>query len=158
MAEANVKNLEALEVFQEAIASLREGSRKQVDDIREQLQRISSWLEKELPDYWRNEHRLAEKRWVEAREELLRCQAKSRADEEMSCGVERKKLASATQRRSLCEERLKVLPKCAREWSQMLLDVQTDLRYLEDLSESALLIAAQRLADLIETLKKYLSM
>lgn len=157
MAEANVKNLEALEVFQEAITTLRDGSRKQVDDVREQLQRISSWLEKELPDYWHNEHRIAEKRWVEAREELLRCQAKSRSDEEMSCGVERKKLALATERRSLCEERLKILPKCAREWNQMLLDVQTDLRYLEDLSESALLLAGQRLADIIETLKKYLS-
>jgi hypothetical protein len=157
MAEANVKNLEALEVFQNAITTLRDGGRKQVDDIREQLQRISSWLEKELPDYWRNEHRLAEKRWVEAREELLRCQAKSRADEEMSCGVERKKLALATERRQLCEERLKILPKCAREWNQMLLDVQTDLRYLEDLTESSLLLASQRLSELIETLRKYLS-
>jgi len=39
----------------------------------------------------------------------------------------------------------------------MLLDVQTDLRYLEDLTESSLLLAAQRLSELIETLKKYLA-
>jgi len=156
MAEANVRNVQALEGFREAIYLLRDGSRKQVDDIKEQLQRISSWLEKELPDYWRNEHRISEKRWVEAREELLRCQAKSRADEEMSCGVERKKLALATERRSLCEARLKLIPKMVREWNQVLQDVQTDLRYLEDLSESVLLLAAQRLAEIIETLRKYL--
>lgn len=157
MAEANVKNLESLETFQAAIASLRDGSQKQADEIREQLQKVSTWLEKELPDYWRNEFRISEKRWVEAREELLRCQAKSRADDEMSCGLERKKLARATERRTLCELRLKMLPKVAREWNQMLLDVQTDLRYFEDLSESVLLVASDRLKDLIETLKKYLA-
>ena len=156
MAEAKVKSVEALEVFRDAIHTLRDGSRKQVDDIKEQLQRISSWLENELPDYWRNEHRISEKRWVEAREELLRCQAKSRADDEMSCGVERKKLSLATERRSLCESRLKQIPKYNRQWNQMLLDIQTDLRYVEDLSESTLQLAAQRLADIIETLKKYL--
>jgi hypothetical protein len=157
MAEANVKNLESLEIFKAAIASLRDGSQKQIDEIREQLQKVSTWLEKELPDYWRNEFRISEKRWVEAREELLRCQAKSRADEETSCSLEQKKLVRATERRTLCEQRLKTLPKVAREWNQMLMDIQTDLRYFENLSESVLLVASDRLKDLIETLKKYLA-
>ena len=82
MAEANVNSLAAIETFAESIAKLRHDTSKQIDEIRQQLQRVSSWLEKDLPDYWSNEKRIAERRWTEAREELLRCTAKARAEEE----------------------------------------------------------------------------
>lgn len=155
MAEANVKNLEAIEQFVDAIADMRQVTRKQADDIREQLSRISNWLEKALPDYWRNEYRVAENRWIEAREELLRCQAKTRAEDETSCSVQRKMLDRATQRRAVCEQRVRTVPHCAREWSQFLQDLSTTVRQFDDLSESTLQLALSRLQSILESLRKY---
>ena len=106
MAEANVKNIEALELFLDAIVSLRSGTRKQADEIRQQLQRVSNWLEKELPDYWRNEQRIAENKFIEARAELMRCESKTRAEDERSCFVQKKMLAKAKERKALCEHPL----------------------------------------------------
>lgn len=156
MAEANVKNIGAIELFAESIASLRNTTRKQADEIRGQFQRVSSWLEKELPDYWKNELRKAEKRWIEAREELMRCESKTRADDERSCSVQRKMLAKATERRQLCEQRVRSLPSLAMQWNQFLQEASTSLRQLDDLSESTLQTAFDRLQGTLETLRKYL--
>jgi hypothetical protein len=79
MAKANVESIEALEQFSGSIESLRDASRKNADDIRDQFQRVSMWLSKELPEYWADQLRISKKRWTAARQDLLRCQAKSRA-------------------------------------------------------------------------------
>ncbi len=155
MAEANVKSLAAIETFAESIAKLRHDTSKQIDEIRQQLQRVSSWLEKDLPDYWSNEKRIAERRWTEAREELLRCTAKARAEDESSCSIQRKMLRKATERLTLCEDRLRLIPTCLMQWNQFLQEISTDVRQVDDLSESTLLNAWTRLQSSIETLKKY---
>lgn len=157
MAEANVKNLDGLESFASALASLREGNRKNTDDVREQLQRVSNWLTKELPEYWSNQLRIAQNRWNEAREDLLRCQSRARADDEESCLVQRKALDRATARRALCEQRVKILPNLANRWEQLLQETILSLRRLEDVSESQLPIAEARLQKTIETLKQYIA-
>lgn len=155
MADANVKSLEAIEVFAESIGKLRHETRKQVDEIRQQLQRVTTWLEKELPEYWSNEKRMAETRWTEAREELLRCTAKSRAEDVTSCSVQRKMLRKATERLALCEERMRLIPKCLMQWNQFLQEIATDVRQVDDLAESTLLNAGTRLQATLESLKKY---
>ena len=155
MADANVNSLEAIEVFAESIAKLRHETRKQVDEIRQQLQRVTTWLEKELPEYWSNEKRMAETRWTEAREELLRCTAKSRAEDVTSCSVQRKMLRKATERLALCEERMRLIPKCLMQWNQFLQEIATDVRQVDDLAESTLLNAGTRLQATLESLKKY---
>jgi hypothetical protein len=155
MAEANVKNLEAIELFNEQVGKLREDTRKQVDEIREQLQRVSVWLQKELPEYWSNELRKAENRWIEAREELLRCQAKTRAEDETSCSFQQKQLDRATTRRRLCESKVRLLPECAMLWEQCLQELSTKVRQLDDVSESTLPNAMGRLHTTIEAIKKY---
>lgn len=156
MAEANVKNLEAIELFSEQTAKLREDTRKQVDEIREQLQRVSIWLDKELPEYWRNELRIAENRWIEAREELLRCQAKTRAEDETSCFFQRKQLDRATARRQLCERKVRILPECSMHWEQCLQELSTKVRQLDDIAESILPNAIARLQATVEVIKKYM--
>ena len=155
MADANVKSLESIEVFAESIGKLRHETRKQVDEIRQQLQRVTTWLEKELPEYWSNEKRMAETRWTEAREELLRCTAKSRAEDVTSCSVQRKMLRKATERLALCEERMRLIPKCLMQWNQFLQEIATDVRQVDDLAESTLLNAGTRLQSTLEALKKY---
>ena len=155
MAEANVKSLEAIEIFIESIGKLRHDTRKQTDEIRQQFQRVTAWLEKELPDYWSNEKRMAETRWVEAREELLRCTAKTREEDVTSCSVQRKMLRKATERLTLCEDRMRLIPTCLMQWNQFLQEIATDVRQIDDLAESTLLNAWTRLQSTLDTLKKY---
>jgi len=155
MGEANVKSLEAIDRFIESIATLRHDTRKQVDEIRQQLHRVSQWLESELPEYWSNEKRLADKKFIEAREELLRCQAKSRAEDETSCSVQRKMLQKAVARRSLCEDRMRHIQQCEMQWKQFLQEISTDVRQVDDLAESTLNNAWTRLQGTLDVLKKY---
>ena len=155
MAKANVESIEALERFSLAIESLRDASSKNSDDIRDQFQRVSVWLSKELPEYWANQSRIAQKRWSQAREDLLRCQAKSRAEDETSCLFERKALERATARRQLCEQRVRSIPQLEMQWQQFLQESAMCVRQLEDLSDSLLPLASERLQKMIETLKQY---
>ncbi|MEI8212016.1 MAG: hypothetical protein WCI02_07695 [Planctomycetota bacterium] len=157
MAKANVQDIESLENFAHAIASLRESARKQTDDIREQLQRISSWLSKELPDYWGNELRISQNKWVEAREELLRCQAKTRAEDETSCLFQRKALERATKRRQLCEQRVRIVPQLAMQWEQFRQEIALSVRQLEDIADSNLPLAEDRLRQSIAVLRQYIA-
>ena len=155
MAKANVESIEALEQFSGSIESLRDASRKNADDIRDQFQRVSMWLSKELPEYWADQLRISQKRWTAAREDLLRCQAKSRAEDESSCMFERKALDRATARRQLCEQRVRTIPQLAAQWNQFLQESALCVRQLEDLSDSLLPLAQNRLQTMIETLKQY---
>jgi hypothetical protein len=155
MAKANVESIEALEQFSGSIESLRDASRKNADDIRDQFQRVSMWLSKELPEYWADQLRISQKRWTAAREDLLRCQAKSRAEDESSCMFERKALERATARRQLCEQRVRTIPQLAAQWNQFLQESALCVRQLEDLSDSLLPLAQNRLQTMIETLKQY---
>jgi hypothetical protein len=156
MAEANVKNLEGMETFAAAIARLSDGNRKNTDDVREQLQRVTVWLTKEMPEHWGNQLRIAQKRWTEAREDLLRCQSRTRADDEDSCLVQRKALERATARRALCEQRVKILPVLGSRWEQFIQEVSLSVRQMEDLSESNLPLSHTRLLKTIATLKHYI--
>ena len=157
MAKAKVENIEAIEKFSLAIDGLRDRSRKNADDLRDQFQRVSIWLSKELPEYWANELRIAQNRWVEAREELLRCESKSRAEDETSCLVQRKALERATRRRQLCEQRVRSIPQLANHWEQFVQENSLHIRRLDDLADSLLPLAHAHLLQLIEVLKQYSS-
>ena len=156
MADAKVTSLEAVEQFGDSIAKLRHDTGKQVDELRQQLQRVASWLEKELPDYWNNEKRIAEVKWTEARQELLSCEAKSREEDKESCSVQKKMLRNATERRALCEERARLVPRLAMEWNRFLQEISPTVRQLEDLSETSLLNAWNRIQETVVILKKYM--
>lgn len=155
MADAKVTSVEAVEQFGESLAKLRHDTGKQVDEIRQQLQRVASWLDKELPDYWNNEKRIAEVKWTEARQELLRCEAKSREEDKESCSMQKKMLRKATERRSLCEERARLVPRLAMEWNRFLQENSPTVRQVEDLSETTLLLAYNRIQETVAVLKKY---
>lgn len=157
MAKANVQNIEALENFEHAIARLKDSASKQVDDIREQLQRVSMWLSKELPEYWGNQLRIAQNKWIEAREELLRCQAKTRADDETSCLFQRKALERATARRQICEQRVRAVPQLAMQWEQFLQEISLSVRQVDDMAQSTLPLAEERLKQTISVLREYIA-
>jgi hypothetical protein len=150
MADANIQNLDELDRFQQSIAKLRNDSAKQAEE------RVSNWLEKELPDYWSEQKRIAEIRWTEARQDLLRCEAKTRDEDSVSCSVQKKLLQKATERRKTCEEKVRIIPQLLKQWLQFSQEFKTHLRQLEDLSDSTLQLALDRLQALIAVIKNYL--
>jgi hypothetical protein len=113
------------------------------------------WLGKELPEYWANELRIAQNKWNEAREELMRCQSKTRSEDETSCLLQRKALERATHRRQLCEQRARLVPQLAMEWERFAQEALSSIRQLDDLAESTLPLAQRRLIEMIEVLKRY---
>jgi hypothetical protein len=157
MAKANVQNIEALENFEHSIARLRDSTSKQVDDIREQLQRVSMWLSKELPEYWGNQLRIAQNKWIEARGELSRCQSKTRAEDETSCLLQRKALERATARRQICEQRVRVVPQLAMQWEAFLQEISLSVRQADDMAQSTLPLAEERLKQTISILREYIA-
>jgi hypothetical protein len=155
MADAKVENIEALEEFSRSIEAMRSETSKNSDDIRDQFQRVAMWLGKELPEYWANELRIAQNKWMEAREELMRCQSKTRSEDETSCLLQRKALERATHRRQLCEQRARLVPQLAMEWERFAQEALSSIRQLDDLAESTLPLAQRRLIEMIEVLKRY---
>ena len=155
MADAKVENIEALEEFSRSIEAMRSETSKNSDDIRDQFQRVAMWLGKELPEYWSNELRIAQKKWVEARDDLGRCQSKTRSEDETSCLLQRKALERATHRRQLCEQRARLVPQLAMEWERFAQEALSSIRQLDDLAESTLPLAQRRLIEMIEVLKRY---
>ena len=155
MADAKVENIEALEEFSRSIEAMRSETSKNSDDIRDQFQRVAMWLGKELPEYWANELRIAQNKWIEAREELMRCQSKTRSEDETSCLLQRKALERATHRRQLCEQRARLVPQLAMEWERFAQEALSSIRQLDDLAESTLPLAQRRLIEMIEVQKRY---
>ena len=89
------------------------------------------------------------------REELLRCTAKTREEDVTSCSVQRKMLRKATERLTLCEDRMRLIPTCLIQWNQFLQEISTDVRQIDDLADSTLLNAWTRLQTTLDTLRKY---
>jgi hypothetical protein len=129
MADAQVRDLERLEHFLHQLHGFQERLTKQSDESRIELARATRWIEQEAPDYWRQQDQLARRRWVEAREALLRCEAVTRADDKPACSELRKKLDICTQRVKLCEYKLRQAKQFQLTWQQELQAIQTKIQH-----------------------------
>ena len=98
---AEVRSLAQLQNLRERCANSRTQTLQQIESLRGELQKLTRWLDDEATVYWQREMTIAERRWNECREALMRCQATVRADEQRPCTDERKRLERATQRREL---------------------------------------------------------
>jgi hypothetical protein len=56
----------------------------------------------------------------------------------------------------LCEERARLVPRLAMEWNRFLQEISPTVRQLEDLSETSLLNAWNRIQETVVILKKYM--
>lgn len=155
MADAHVRNIEALEEFLRQLGSTQEKLTNQQEETRGELQRVTFWMEKEAYEYWTAQFQLAKRKWVEARENLLRCESVTRADDKPACSEQRKKLDKCTFRVQTCEKKLKLLKKFQMEWQQMLHGLQLEVQHLSDVVESRLPVARHHLDRLLEPLRTY---
>lgn len=157
MADAHVRDLERIEQFLSQLREFQDGLMKQTDETRVELGRVTRWIEQDIPGYWSEQDRIAKRKWVEAREALLRCESVTRANDKPACSELRKRLDRCTQRVKLCEHRLRQVRQFQMQWQQQLQSIQLKVQQVIDVVEARLPIARHHLDRLLEPLRQYIS-
>lgn len=155
MADAHVRDLEALELFLIQLRDFQERLGKLQEDSRTEMNRVTQWVEQEAPAYWQEQERNAKRRWVESRDALARCQSVTRAEDHPSCMEHRKRVEKWTLRVKLCERQNRQVRQAQLAWNQELQALLLKLQHLSDVVESKLPLARHHLDSLLEPLRKY---
>ncbi len=155
MADAHVRDLEALELFLIQLRDFQERLCKLQEDSRTEMNRVTQWIEQEAPGYWQDQERNAKRRWVEARDALARCQSVTRAEDHPSCMEHRKRVEKWTLRVKLCERQNRQVRQAQLAWNQELQGLLLKLQHLSDVVESKLPLARHHLDSLLDPLRKY---
>lgn len=152
---AKIHDVASLVEFQAYLGRLREDLTTRCDDVRQQFQRVSAWLEGEASTYWRTARLRAEQRFAEARNALVMCRAKVREDDYEGCSEQQKQLEKAKARLSLCEKRIQQLKICQLEWEQFSLQALPRVAEATDVVESQLPRARAELSKILTILEQY---
>jgi histidyl-tRNA synthetase len=152
---ARVDDIEALKEFDVYLARFREDLIGMCDSLSIEFQRVQSWLHEEAFAYWKNELRRSENRLHEARQALMVCQNKSRAEDYEACSEQLKQFEKAKARLRLCEERLKRLKASQLEWEQFSNQAKPRIAEAADLADSSIPRAKFELSQILALLEKY---
>ncbi len=155
---ANVKSLAALELFHQQIGLTQSELMRLAELIRVELDKLTDYLQKQAPAYWKHQFQRAQEKLEEARIALSRCEQVTRESERKSCFVEKKQVAVAKQRVELCESKLRLLKTLNQEWQQERLKTQSHLQQVLDVAETGLPTAQLTLAEILKPLRQYASL
>lgn len=153
--EAHIESIESLKQLALTLSKMREMTAREVEAIQVELRRLEFWLEEALPGYWEEQMRLANRRWVEARQVLSDCESKVRDDEQRSCSEHRKRWERAAERLAFCERKLRLLKQCRNDWKQELDRVRPRIAALNELAETGLPLCQNKLQNHLEIMQKY---
>jgi hypothetical protein len=157
-ASADVRSLAQLQNLRERCTVCRAQTLKEGEELLAELQKLTRWLDEEAAPYWERQRTLAVRWMQECQEALMRCQATVRADEKRPCTDERKRLERATQRRSLCDQKMKAVEAARLLWQRQVVKLRGRLQSTCDMAESDLLRTVHKLSDIIGTLEAYTQM
>lgn len=155
---ANVKSLSALDGFLKSLAVTESELMRCVEATQVELNRITEYLERSAPAYWKREYQRAGEKLEVARAALSRCEQVTREDERKSCFLEKKQVTLAKQRADFCEERLRALKSISRQWQQERLKTFAHLQQVLDIAETGLPTAQHILKQIIAPLRQYASL
>lgn len=155
MSSADVRSLAQLENLRERLVLWRGHTAKELEFLLADLQKLRFWIEEEVDSYWRQQLTYSQRHWNECREALLRCEAAVRADEKRPCTDERKRLEKATQRRALCEQRLRLAKEAKLVWARQINKLRGRMQSVGDMADSDILVTISKLTSIIETLETY---
>ena len=154
-AGAEVRSLAQLHNLRERCGLCRAQTLKEAEALQAEMHKLTRWLEDEAATYWEHQRTLAGRWMKECQEALMRCQATVRADEKRPCTDERKRLERATQRRALCEQKMKAVGEARLLWQRQVVKLRGRLQATADMAESDLLGTIHKLSDIIATLERY---
>lgn len=158
MADADVRDLEALEAFLVQLKTFQERLSKQVDETRSEMSTVNQWMSSLAPDYWKEQERVARRKWVEASDALMRCQSTTRSDEKPACREHRKLVDTWAARIRVCETKLRILRQAQAAWRTEAQTMQLKLQHLIDVVDARLPLARHHLNAKIEPLRQYAQM
>ncbi|MEZ6136366.1 MAG: hypothetical protein R3C53_15835 [Pirellulaceae bacterium] len=152
---ADVRSLEQLESFYEQMRHFRTQLLREVENVGTELRRLTQWLEIEAVNYWKDELKAAQRKFVDAQDNLSRCMSYVRSDERRPCTEEKKRVAKTKQRRDLCEMKLKTVNAAATHWERERTKNQAHLERCRDMADSDLLVALNHLQGQLQRLGDY---
>lgn len=155
MSSANVLSLEALQQFYVELQQFRTALLKELESLDLELRRLSQWIQVDSAQYWNNEHQLIRRRLSECLQQLSRCMSYVREDERRPCTEEKKRVAKAKERATMCETKIKIVQAASTHWETRTAKTRTKLQRCRDMAESELLAALNRLQSHIERLEAY---
>lgn len=155
MSSANVLSIEALEQFHVELQQYRAGLLKEFESLDLELRRLSQWIQVESVQYWDHENQQIRRRLSEYLQQLSRCMSYVREDEKRPCTEEKKRVAKAKERATVCETKIKIVKQAGIRWQARTAKVNTKLQRCRDMAESELLVALNKLRTNIERLEAY---
>jgi len=153
---ADVRSLDQLQALRERCTLSRVQTLKEAEALQAELQKLTQWLEDEVANHWQQQNSLAERRWHECREALMRCEATVRASEKRPCTDERKRLELATARRQFCQQQLRVVREAQLLWQKQVVKIKGRLQHAVDQAEGDLLVTVHQLDEIVSTLAAYM--
>lgn len=112
---ANVRSLDALRYFHAAVAEFQEEARLCCSAMELQLQKITGWLERDRPEFWKRHTELSERNFAEARVSLHKCQMRRTGDFRPTCHEEKKHVLHCKQELEFARKQ----PRVIRHWRQV---------------------------------------
>jgi hypothetical protein len=152
---ARIEDIEAIGELDAYLSRFREELLAVCDGISVEFQRVHRALFQEAVAYWRIELFRAEQRVVEARDALMMCRAKVRAEDHEACSEQQKQFDRAKARQRLCEEKMKRLQVCQREWDHFANQSLPRVAEANDLVETGIPLARTELRNILDLLDKY---
>ena len=152
---ADVRSLQSLETHLTQTIQYRGQMLKEIENLQLELRRLTSWIENDAQQYWRDQATLAQRQFTEAQETLSRCMSYVREDERQPCTEEKKRFKRAKERRELCEQKLRTVNAAIMAWQRELTLSHSKVQRCRDMAESELTVAIAHLSGQIEQLQQY---
>ena len=138
---ADIRSLERLEVFKQHLIRQRQVLLNTLEDLQLEMRRLTDWIQRDARAYWLDQYRAAQRHRIECQEALSRCMATVRADERRPCTEQKQRLARA-------EDRLST-------WQRIRTKENARVQRCQDLAETELLVAVERLGKHLDILRRY---
>lgn len=156
--EADVQSLEQLETFSDFAKRFRSQLLKEIENLRVELRKLTTWIEQDALGYWQTELVKSQRRLTEAQDALTRCMSYVREEERKPCSVEKKRVKQERERCDLCEQKMKIARSAAAFWERELTKSRAKLQRCFELGDADLVVAIQHLDGQIERLRAYASL
>lgn len=104
--QSDLRDIEVLSDLHRALANLTAQFDASEQEIRSSLQRAEPWIRAEMPAYWKQQQRLAERELTAALDDLQQKQSATRAGDRPAATEAKKRVAGAKKRLTLCDEKI----------------------------------------------------
>ena len=155
MSSSNVRNIDSLETLHGQLIRLSSDWGNSLQEVRAVVQRAESYFGHDQAAYWRRQLQLAERALTEAKDNLARQQAATRAEDRAPASEATKRVRLAEQRARTCQAKVRLAKSVAIEIGQACEAVLGPLADIAQHCEVVLPNAARQLRILIEQLRNY---